>query len=442
MNQSGQQIWFKITVLLSLVVYLMVAYVIERHQSILLLLSFLILFGIYGFWIKNLSSLPFQFFLITAIVLRLSFLFSIPTLTDDFYRFIWDGRMWVNGLNPFSATPRQILETSGDEHFKSLYPLIYGKDFHTVYPPVSQFIFWFAVRFSDSLIGAIIILRLVVYAFEVGTLFFLMRLTREVGIPKEHMLIYALNPLIILEFSGNLHHETYVVFFLTLILFGLIRKKHLLVSLSFAGAVLSKLLPLIFLPSLIRILSRRNFLAFFISSIGIIALGFWMMLDLQASNGLISGLSLYFKNFEFNPSVWYVIRYIGFHLEGYNIIGYAGPVLWIIAGALILYFSFRSSAQLSRKNEIHKIVWHWSLLLFIFLLFSTTIHPWYITPLILFSSLGTVRFPLWWSFLICLTYLGYSQNGYVEMPWILAVEYITVLIIFVLEWRSQKFNRN
>ena len=51
----------------------------------------------------------FKFLLIVGILFRLVFLIAEPNLSQDFYRFIWDGELIKNGINPYLYTPDQIM---------------------------------------------------------------------------------------------------------------------------------------------------------------------------------------------------------------------------------------------------------------------------------------------------------------------------------------------
>jgi hypothetical protein len=46
-----------------------------------------------------------------ALLFRLLLLFAVPALSDDFYRFLWDGRLSLEGINPFLYTPRQLIQS-------------------------------------------------------------------------------------------------------------------------------------------------------------------------------------------------------------------------------------------------------------------------------------------------------------------------------------------
>src|SRR5690606_36988613 len=92
----------------SFIIFTFIGYGLLRYQTASLLLSYSVLFGLYLFVIgqrKTLDEAQLNFWIIASIVFRASLLFSVPNLSDDFYRFIWDGRILTAGANPFSEIP-------------------------------------------------------------------------------------------------------------------------------------------------------------------------------------------------------------------------------------------------------------------------------------------------------------------------------------------------
>ena len=143
--------------------------------------------------------------------------------------------------------------------------------------------------------------------------------------------------------------------------------------------------------------------------------------------GTFQSLSLYFQRFEFNASVYYLLRTFGQWIIGYNPIVQLGPVLALVATGLILYFSNKG---VRRDWNIPKTM---MLLYGLFLLFATTVHPWYVLPLLAFMPLTEFRFPLIWSGLAFLTYAGYTPTGYSEPLLLVALEYAAVFGMLVWE---------
>ena len=434
---GDQKTWLYLSVIPVLCIYCLLGYHVVRHQTAILIPAFAILYLVYAYWLKNLDKLPIKNFLLLVVVLRLLFVVSTPSLSDDYFRFIWDGELWSNGVNPFLFTPRHALEQLDWKRLHELFPFVYGKDFHTVYPPLAQLAFWMAAIFSDDLIWSILILRVFIYVAEAGTLWLIWKLLKHQRLPVNLIFIYALNPLIILEFSGNLHQEAYVIFFLTAAGWFLVRNNFLPSAVAFSGAILSKLVPLIFLPSLLVVNPGKRSIQMILFILMICSGGFFLMGGVNIIHGMNQGLLLYYQKFEFNPSVWLFIRPIGQMFTGYNILIYAGPVLGVIACMIILYLS------LSKKNKIENPIYlgqlfdRWTLMLTIYLLLSPIVHPWYITPMILFSVFGKFRFTLVWSAMILMTYAGYQLKGYQEQVWLIALEYVIVLVYFIAEWKTQ-----
>jgi hypothetical protein len=129
--------------------------------------------------------------------------------------------------------------------------------------------------------------------------------------------------------------------------------------------------------------------------------------------------------------VYYVVREVGYWIYGYNIIGIAGRGLSVVAFTLIMYVSFRD-------KPINKLLWVAGTVLTIYLLFATTVHPWYITPLVLISCFINLRYALIWSVLIPLTYFSYTTIPYKENLWLVGLEYTVVFGFLIWELSTNK----
>jgi hypothetical protein len=71
---------------------------------------------------------------------------------------------------------------------------------------------------------------------------------------------------------------------------------------------------------------------------------------------------------------------------------------------------------------------------FMYLLLSSTIHPWYILPFLMLSIYTNYLFPLVWSFTVFLSYTFYSHgNNASSNELILWLEYLPVLAVFGYE---------
>ena len=249
---------------ISLLAYFVIAYGVHRHETVALFSLYFLLFGIYVFVIKVATSETLEFWILGAVLFRFVLLLALPNLSDDFYRFIWDGRLLANGIHPFSELPDFYLSSglSIPGIDQALYDQLNSQAYFTIYPPLAQFIFWISALASpQSILGSVVVIRIFVLAAEIGSLFLIKRLLIEFNLHPKKILVYALNPLVILELTGNLHFEAFVILFLLLSLYLLYKSKIISSGISFGLAVGAKLLPLIFLPLfLIRLGLKRSIL--------------------------------------------------------------------------------------------------------------------------------------------------------------------------------------
>ncbi len=375
------------------------------------------------------------FFLGMGILARFILVFAFPNLSDDIYRFIWDGRLINHGINPFNYLPSFFLENGNNIKGidQALFDLLNSPEYYTIYPPISQAIFTVATALSpDSYYGSALIMKMFMFLFECGSLYLIIQLLKHFGLPLKNVLIYALNPMVILEITGNLHFEGAMIFFLLLAIYLLIKKRTYLSAIAFALSIASKLLPLMFLPFLIKRLGWRKSLRYF-SLLGLtLVLVFSPLFNATFFYNFANSLDLYFQKFEFNASIYYILRWMGMQLKGYNLIQTFGPILALIVLALICYKAFREK-NLSFQNLFLAFLFAISIYLF----FATTIHPWYTSMPLVFCMFTRFRFPMLWTGMIMLTYINYSYDEYFENLWIVALEYSLVFIFLAYEL-SQK----
>lgn len=401
---------------------------VDRTQSTPLLLAFVTAFMGYVFVLQEKNS-P-TILLSLGIVLRLSLFFSMPSLSDDIYRFIWDGTLLKNGIHPFEQLPAYYLGQNIEGINQALYERLNSQPYFTIYPPLNQFIFWISsiVGNGNWLVSANVI-RVIVLLADIGSLFLLKKLLVKYGKPEHLAFWFFLNPLVILEFTGNLHFEGLVIFFVLGGIYFYEKGRKLWSGVSIGLAIGAKLLPLIYLPFLfIKGLKEKKW------SISILAgiIGLTTLLPMLSEafiTGMQTSLDLYFRSFEFNASIYFIAREIGYWIYGYNNIAQIGPLLSVLSIVSILVIS---GIAAWKKWAIPKT---FLFILTSYLLFATTVHPWYILPLVAFGILSGYWYPIVWSFMIFLTYLGYTERGF-ELPIVtVIVEYVVAMIVLAVELR-------
>lgn len=427
----------------TLALYAFLGFVVKRDQTLLLLGAYAVVFLLYIYIAFRRHDDAADFWFYASVAFRGMLLFSIPGLSDDFYRFIWDGRLLAAGRHPFLEIPSYYLEhdLSIPGIDRALFEKLNSPEYFTIYPPVAQFIFWLSAKLSpNSIHGSVLVIKLFILLSEIATLHVIRKLLIQFSLPSSRVLLYALNPLVILELSGNIHLEAILILFLLLSILLLGRKKLLLSAASFSVAVCVKLIPLVFLPALLPGLKWKKFLAYSIIVVIVSALLFIPLMDESIVTGFQSSLGYYFKKFEFNASIYYLVREFGYWYFGYNIIQTAGWQLGIISGLMILLISFRNFNTRYVAGLDADFFRTLLFVLFSYFLFTTTLHPWYITTLFALSIFTEFRFTLVWTAMIFLTYSGYHANGFKENLWLIAFEYISVLgyLAFELLWKRKE----
>lgn len=417
--------WF----FLSLLGYVWIGYFTPRSDAWQVIGLFAILFTGYGWVVKRNAPEPrlWPWMLSAAFAFRLTLLGMTPNLSDDFYRFFWDGTLLASGQNPYLILPRQHPDWPLFRHLNS-------PDYFTVYPPLHQALTalgpWF---FPSSLFGQIVVLRLEILAAEIATVWLMLRLLDRYRLARANVLLYALNPLVVVELTGNLHLEGIMLAFLLGAVFFLEQRRWLSSALSWGAAVAVKLVPLVFLPLLVRRMGWGR-TAGFAAVVGMVnALLFAPFFSWELVENVASSLDLYFQKFEFNASVYYLVRAAGYRLVGYNVIRDAGPLLAAVA-LLLMGFVFRWQNRQSNSGPAF-----FTAILLVhtaYLAFATTVHPWYITSLVGYAVFTPLRYAVVWSGLVVLSYTAYGAAGVRENGWLLTLEYGVVYFWLLAELRA------
>ena len=85
---------------------IMLGYILQRGDFSLLIAFFTL--GCSGVFILSQLTFNFKSLLLIGIALRIALIFSIPILSDDYFRFLWDGFLSNQGINPFEFKPTEI----------------------------------------------------------------------------------------------------------------------------------------------------------------------------------------------------------------------------------------------------------------------------------------------------------------------------------------------
>ncbi|MEZ5009232.1 MAG: hypothetical protein R2753_13860 [Chitinophagales bacterium] len=371
---------------------------------------------------------------------RFIILFSLPNLSDDYFRFLWDGTLINNGDNPFDFKPGVFLEQTAfsTDQMKLLFSNMNSPNYFSVYPPINQYIFSCSTYlFPNNIKGAVIIMKLFMFAFELLSIFSIYNITTQLKWNKNAVLWYALNPLIIIEFCGNLHFEGIMIAFLLIAIYLLTINKWMLSAVIFSGAILTKLHPLMLLPFFMKYLGWKKGIGF--ASIAglcclIIAASLFLPIEFAVSRfqNIGESLELYYQTFEFNASIYYLLRLIGYQIYGYNAIALIGKILLALNIIALLWIFIRQKASI--KSLILSITFAY----LIYNLLATTVHPWYILAILPFALLINFKTPLLWSALVVLSYFAYSTLDWHENFYFVIIEYTFIFAVLIYELKTTK----
>ena len=369
---------------------------------------FFVLFGIasvvYLIAVWYCKYMPLTAIVIAAIVFRISLLFSIPTLSDDIYRYVWDGRVQWAGINPYRFTP----EAQELVHMRDalIFPKINHPELPTIYPPIAQIAFWVGYGISGGIMG----IKILLACADLIAGWLLVCLLRHLGQRTQWVLIYLWHPLVVVEIAGNGHLDSLGIAALLAALYLFLKGRDRIALSALGGAVLVKFFPLVFLPNFVR---RKGWLPTNWSALlmvpCVVLLGYLPYAWTGAS--VLGSLGTYAQHWSFNSAAFDILILLcGNGQIARGIIGllFSGVVLLLVWKRVpLLRCAYLTAAA--------------------FVLLTPTLHPWYVVWLIPF--LVFYRQPPWivFSLLVVLSYhilIQYQAHGvWEEAAWVQWVEY-------------------
>ena len=197
--------------------------------------------------------------LLVGVAMRCLLLPGTP-VSNDLFRYIWDGRVQAAGINPYLHVPsEEVLTPLRDA---AIYPYINRADYApTIYPPTSQVVFYLVTRISEAPIA----MKAAMLAFEGLAVWALLRLLALRGLPRSRILLYAWHPLPLWEFARSGHVDVVAIAFLLLAFLAAERRSPILAGVAFGAGALVKYFPLVTAPALYRRWDWRFPIAFIVT---------------------------------------------------------------------------------------------------------------------------------------------------------------------------------
>ena len=433
------------------------------------IIFFLLAGGFYIFTVLRLDHdrIPLTAIWLMALLFRFALLANTPTLSDDVYRYLWDGHLFTNGVNPFAFPVNSHLL---DPYDTALRGLVNHNWMASPYLPSAQLYFALVERIFPQ---SILAYQIAGGMLDLLTGVLVMDILRMLGLPRRRVLIYLWNPLIVLEFTHGAHIDALMIFLVMASFWFIVRAKpgsknervHLIGSVtSLATATLTKALPaLLLLPLFLRRwgwLRVLSYLALLIVVSALFALGAgWGLSGPLDGTGLFGALRIYARYWNYNSGIYHWLEVL---MTGYQTPG-AVPVDMVSEAPI--WFARWSTTALIGFTSLVTGVWAWRrddpqksdqktrnlfllrlavLPISTYLLFTTTLHPWYLTLILPFlpfllpgkdevTSVGRFIWPwIYFSCVVVLSYLTYlDPQNYQEFYLVRQVEYIPLYLLLV-----------
>ena len=369
---------------------------------------FFVLFGIasvaYLIAVWHCKYVPLAAIVIAAAVFRLSLLFSIPALSDDIYRYVWDGRVQWAGINPYRFAPAAPELLHLRDAF--IFPQINHPELPTIYPPIAQMAFWAGYGISGSILG----IKMLLLCADLIAGWLIICLLRHFEQRPQWVLIYFWHPLVVVEIAGNGHIESLGIVALLAALYSYLKGRNRIALSALGGAILVKFLPLVFLPYFVR---WKGWLPTSWSALllvpGVVLIGY--LPYAWAGAPVFGSLGTYTQHWSFNSAAFDILILLCGNGQ-------------IARGIIGLLFSVVVLLLIWKRIPVLRCAY---LTVAAFVLLTPTLHPWYVVWLIPF--LVFFRHPPWiaFSLLVVLSYhilIQYQTRGvWEEAAWVQWVEY-------------------
>ena len=301
--------------------------------------------------------------LLGAVLFRLTLAPLAHTLSEDIYRYRWDGRVQRAGWNPYTIRPddprlgslRNLAEPAGPGH-----------DIPAVYPPLSELTFRIADRFLPSPVA----FKLPFIAADLLVVMLLAVWLRSIGARTYQLVVYAWNPLVIVEFAGSSHSDALALAALVGACVLIIRWRLRLSTILLAAGALFKIFPIMLMPLWLRLAGWPRKRAAWVN--GLLAVAFALACAWPYRSALAKVpeiLSYYASRWQDNnASLYSVLAWISGSRPFAELLGVS------IAAGLALWAAWKQMEPARAAYLIFGAI----------LLLSPNAYPWYFTWIIPF----------------------------------------------------------
>ncbi|HYA12732.1 MAG TPA: hypothetical protein VEF33_00165 [Syntrophales bacterium] len=356
-----------------------------------------------------------------GIILRIVLIPIQPVGSDDWYRYIWDGKVMDEGINPYRYAPAN--PALAQLRSTILPSRINHADMKTIYPPLAEILFYAAYKIDgESFLG----LKLLLFIFDLATILGIFLITNKLVLNLKNILIYALCPLLLFQFFVDGHADGFGIALLVFSIFFYLDDKKVMSYLFIGLSASIKPISLILVPVLFfHEKSFREKIKVVIMSLAILALFY---LPFIFSGTPFKALATFSENWTFNGIVFDLL----------NVFIKDNQRTRMICGILFVIFYLRTIMSHHKTiNTVESLLQKIYVSIFLLYIFSPVVHPWYLSWLAILLPLvprwsGIVYVSL--ISLTAFTVINYRSTGvWKEYLFVLLLEYVPVLALFVYE---------
>lgn len=319
---------------------------------------------------------------VVGLAMRLVLIASEPALEDDYQRYLWDGAVSANGLNPYATSPEDA--KSADPHMTVIGALakdsglLIGRVNHpelrTLYPPVTQAMFALAYTIKP---WSLVAWRGVLFALEIATAGLLVAILLAIGRSPLWVALYWWNPVAVKELMNSAHMEAVVAALLAGALLLAIRARPLWATTALSLAAGAKIWPMIFFPLLWRpLIKQPKILAAALAiaaTIGALCAYPLIAAGLDDTSGLVAYANEWRTNNAFMPGLENAVEWL-LAMSGISLISAAQATRGILAMVLLAVIL---SLSWSPARDGPDLAGRWAVLAAAMFLVSPAQFPWY-----------------------------------------------------------------
>jgi alpha-1,6-mannosyltransferase len=350
--------------------------------------------------------------LLLAVSWRVAIIPAAPLLSDDVYRYLWDGRVQRFGYNPYESTPNdpELAHLHG-EYTRRIDPS--SAALPTIYPPAAELFFRAVNSLSDSVIALVI----AVVVCDLFTILLLWYWLTTTGRSPWWVLAYAWHPLVAIEGAGGGHIDLVGTFLVVAAGFALSRHRRLIAASVLAAAFAIKFLPIVLTPLFWKRVNLKDGVA----ALGLVGLVYLPFLDTGFSLP-VGSLGTYLASWRFNGPIF----------------GILAPRIGALTVSVIAVTVGLVVAAVARKTMTVDDPSAWAWPMAASLLLMPVVYPWYLVWLTPFLITRRVWPLTAWTLVSILTYVVWSSQlagtGWVLPDWVVAVEYGLIVVVALWVW--------